>query len=123
MWNVDFDFWVLLTGERKCGTNSFGLDSRDDKSNKDHFSVISRLTSFFQNSCECNANWGEKDTADTMVVTASRTILKGEEIFVSYGVENRTGLEERRAYMRKWIGANCECTRCVREARSIAEAA
>jgi hypothetical protein len=52
-----------------------------------------------------------------MTLRTTRNIKRGEQLFVMYdGYVRDTPIEARRKRLKKWLDADCLCTRCVREA-------
>lgn len=80
---------------------------------------VSPLYSFFNHSCEPNAQAeSPSGGGSTKVMFATKKIKKGDEIFISYG--GFTGTEtkaERDALLASWIGSDgqCGCPKCQRE--------
>ncbi|KAE9972710.1 hypothetical protein EG328_004851 [Venturia inaequalis] len=121
LWNLDFDVWVLHTVQRRFDVNAFGFPQEREDGGEDVWSVISPIASLFQHSCEPNADWrNENDGIDVMLVKAAKVIQEGEEIYDSYGGLTMN-LDDRRKKLMKWIGGDCECTRCVREEKEQSE--
>jgi SET domain len=117
LWDMNFDLWVLHTVKWRCGTNSFELTARQtDVEGKEitrKWEVYSRLTSFFQHSCDSNATWSGRGTYNTMFVTANRAIKRGDEIFDSYGPHKTQDVDARRKDLKPWLGVDCMCPQCV----------
>ena len=101
-----------LRQEKAAGTWDIALSVRS----------ISPLYSFFNHSCENNADFecdrGSALNGGTKTFFAKQNIKKGEEICVSYvhfkGNETK---EERRVMLAPWIGmeGRCGCSKCRRE--------
>jgi len=137
LFSLDFDFWKLFTIYWRLSTNSFSHPPDGPGSEQQRFVGVARLYSFFNHSCEPNASWcpNEKGTRDLktqaimeegtkMEIKALRAIKKGEEIFISYlnAGEMNMGVAQRRKALMSWIGSDCMCTRCERQANELRKA-
>lgn len=118
-----YETWVLQTIWARVANNQ-------EESHMDPDSIpvrtVSPLYSFFNHSCEENAEWRGKPRQEhpycvggsTKVIYAKRKIKKGEEICVSYvPFSGRETKKERSEMTMPWIGVGreCGCTKCRRE--------
>lgn len=110
-----FDTWVLQAVRARLVNNWYNC-GKDDGTKVG----IASLYSFFNHSCEPNAEDITKKSPSTnsdgtsRIVTARRAIRKGEEIFISY-VDLELKTQERRFKLHYWFGGHdCSCPRCQR---------
>lgn len=104
--NPAYDTWVLFT--------VLGREANNSWSDPIH-SCISPLFSLFNHSCEPNVEWHAEGHAK-MVMTTIRDVQAGEQLFVRYdGYLENQPLQARRRRLKKWLDAECQCSRCVRE--------
>ncbi|KAK5124659.1 hypothetical protein LTR85_001372 [Meristemomyces frigidus] len=98
-----YDTWVLFTLEARVENNSW--------SDPLH-SCISPLFSLFNHSCEPNV----EKIHTIMVIRVTEDIKQGEQLFVDYdGFMKDQPLAARRKRMKKWLDADCQCTKCQRQ--------
>jgi hypothetical protein len=124
LWNMNFDLWTLHTLMWRLDTNGFAQTEKRQAPNENiHWRGISRLFSFFQHSCDPNVDWHLTRSADTMSMTTLRPIQAGQELFNTYiGTIMDYDLNERRALLGDWFGADCTCSLCSEEAEAKARA-
>ncbi|KAK5135885.1 hypothetical protein LTR08_004535 [Meristemomyces frigidus] len=103
----NYDTWVLFTLCARIENNSW--------SDPIH-TCISPLFSLFNHSCEPNVDWSIRPDHTTMVIRVAREVTAGEQLFVEYdGFMQDQPLAARRKRMRKWLDAECQCTKCLRQ--------
>ena len=83
-------------------------------------SSIKPLFSMFNHDCDPSADWPADHLGGPVLVLAKRDIKKGEEITVSY-VLNELPEIHRRASLIAQIGMMCECVRCQAEREAAPE--
>ena len=94
-------------------TNSFGIWELPISTESENLgSAIYPSASYFNHSCDPNVS--KLRQGRTVHFIASRDILCGEEVCISYG-QLGYGVEERRRTLRKWWGFHCDCNRCKQE--------
>ena len=80
-----FDTWVLHTVTAMLVNNTHAGDDR----RADGLLAVHSLFSFLNHSCIPNVYWElRNDQVNTRVIKAQRDIRQGEELYVSYIVEN-----------------------------------
>lgn len=130
LFSPDYDFWRIFTLHWRVCTNAFNHKIRE-RWEEDGEAMetmrpivgISRLFSFFNHSCEPNADWGPEhrqfgqDEILVMTVNALKDIKPKEEIFISYlpKEDMRKSYLERRKALKSWFGCDCACKKCRRE--------
>jgi hypothetical protein len=113
-----YDTWVLYTILARVDNNAWTDPA---------IASLNILFCAFNHSCEPNLDW-HIDASDgrctTVRLTAKRDIQAGEQLFVIYDQYLiQASLLDRRAALRRWLDADCQCVRCVREEAALAEAA
>ncbi|EMC98825.1 hypothetical protein BAUCODRAFT_145845 [Baudoinia panamericana UAMH 10762] len=102
-----YDTWVMFTIGAREVNNSWS----DPVHN-----CISPLFSLFNHSCEANVEWIAGEDYTTLTMATLRDIKQGEQLFVLYdSYLGEQPLRARRRRMRKWLDAECQCDRCLRE--------
>ena len=102
-----YDTWVLFTLYARIENNGW--------SDPTHM-CISPLFSLFNHSCEPNVNWTILSDHTSMIIRTVRDVTVGEQLFVEYdGYQQDQPLAARRKRMRKWLDAECQCTKCLRQ--------
>lgn len=107
--NLNFDTWVLFEIEARLSNNSWSDTIA---------TCLSPLFCMINHSCEPNLYWCSQPDHSTLKITAKRDIKKGEQLLLEYDqFQGKNSLADRRERYRKWLGSDCQCTRCVREER------
>lgn len=81
--------------------------------------ALSPSYSWFNHSCSYNAEQvvPKSELACDMEMKATKTIKKGEEVYVTYVPAETLALKksERHKVLRSWLGSACMCQRCLKE--------
>lgn len=120
-----FDTEIILTLDNRLQNNCWDTDDHQG---------IAPLYTFLNHSCNPNVKWktGKPNRSGLihMEVQADKTIKKGDELFITYiqlhdgtRAQNPLSVAERRRRLWPWFGADCQCSRCKREARGPRKAA
>lgn len=80
MWDTNCCAGVVAS-EKDDGDETMESDADEDKK---EFVALSRLFSYFNHSCDPNADWDLRGDGEINTVTARRDIAEGEEINISY---------------------------------------
>jgi len=70
---------------------------------------VNPLYSMFNHSCAPNIGWEHGGSANTLRLFAKRSIVEGEELFISY-IKPLEWAERQQALM-PWLGMDCGCER------------
>jgi len=109
--DLRYDTWVLFAISARLDNNSWSNPS---------CASLNPLFSLFNHSCEPNVHWSSSRDHRTIKITASRDLVKGEQLFVEYdSFEHDKPVAQRRKRLARWIDGPCLCMRCVREEREI----
>jgi SET domain-containing protein len=110
--NQEYDTWVLHTIAARIQNNAHHGASVEPH----QLLALHPLYSFFNHSCARNAFWEPReDQVNSLFVTATTKIKRGEEIFISYhGVEDLS-FQARKIVLSTWFPDGCQCERCQRE--------
>ena len=113
--NLAYDTWVLFTLDARISNNAWTTPISQS---------VSALFSLFNHSCEPNVNWLPSRDHHSLVLSTSREVKSGEQLFVTYdGYVESGGLKERRESLNRWFDGPCQCPRCLREEGEMAAAA
>ncbi|OBA19151.1 SET domain-containing protein [Metschnikowia bicuspidata var. bicuspidata NRRL YB-4993] len=95
-------------------TNAFGIWSAVSQSeDKEYFGFgMYPSASFFNHSCASNIKKVRKGAGFEFI--ASRDILPGEELCISYGIKGDESVTERQEILSEWF-FTCACSRCNSE--------
>jgi hypothetical protein len=111
-----YDTWVLYTLLARIENNAWSDPG---------IASLNILFCAFNHSCEPNLDWHVYSTHGqntTIKLSAKRDIKAGEQLFVIYDQYLiQAPLIERRAAMSRWLDADCQCVKCVREEAALAE--
>lgn len=109
----NWDTWVLFIILARIANNH----RADDISYNGFIMAINPAYSFFNHSCDPNAQYAANPSDSGVTIVSTRPIAKGEEICISYlDTDNRElGVTERQKLLKPWVGERCFCQRCEKE--------
>jgi hypothetical protein len=108
--NSAYDTWVIHTMRCRLQNNKHG-QTLDDL----HGTAVNPLYSMFNHSCAPNIGWEHEGNTSTLRLFAERSIVEGEELFISYINQLDMEWAERQQALAAWLGMDCECERCQKE--------
>lgn len=108
--NSAYETWVIHTMRYRLQNNKHG-QTLDEL----HGTAINPLYSMFNHSCSPNVGWEHKGSTSTLRLFAERSIVEGEELFISYVKTMDMEWAERQQALVPWLGMDCECERCREE--------
>lgn len=105
-----WDTWVLFIILARLANNQ----RAEEISHGGFIMAINPAYSFFNHSCDPNAQYGGPADDSSVTIIALKPIAKGEEIGISYlDSDNRKlGLRERQKLLTPWVGEQCFCQKC-----------
>jgi hypothetical protein len=111
--NQAYNTWIIQTIMARIHNNRSGDDDEYGSWHAIHF-----LFAFFNHSCRPNVEWHNwiDDRANMMRVTATKDVLTGEQLTISYdGDCDGLTLRERNKYLEHWMPFGCQCWFCEKE--------